>query len=363
VDFDAKDEADAKYVAYSASRLYERMDLAGARLNILILDACRNNPFRSTRSGDGGLAAMSTGRGTLIAFATAPGKTADDNPSGRNGLFTSHLISALREPGLSLDQVFNRVREKVYSESNQRQLPWTVSSVIGEFYFQSAGSGQPERPRNPLSQGNAPANPLARPKPAADPPPVTEAPKANPAELAKNARSAYDRGDLQEAIRLSNETLRIAPANAEGLFVLAAVRFKNLEYDLFETTAVQGLAAGAVFPFLLGHHHTLTGGHHAALKIGGGKIAFDPGTGTACNQKAFEVPIANIIEIKNQTSDQGEIFLNIRIRDAENRVRVFNFADPDSTLDKSSGLPRIVSPPKAQRMLLAVANVLKAASK
>ena len=78
---------------------------------------------------------MNTGRGTFIALATGPGKTADDNPNGRNGLFTTHLVAALREPGLTIDEVFTRVRERVYQGSAQAQLPWTVSSLIGTFRF------------------------------------------------------------------------------------------------------------------------------------------------------------------------------------------------------------------------------------
>src|SRR5690348_5043552 len=74
VDFDAKDEADAKYASYSVSRVRERIELSGARLSLLILDACRNNPFRTSRAAGGGLAAMDTGRGTFIAFSTGPGK-------------------------------------------------------------------------------------------------------------------------------------------------------------------------------------------------------------------------------------------------------------------------------------------------
>jgi uncharacterized caspase-like protein len=149
VDFNAKDEADAKYETYSASRVHERMEGAGARINIIVLDACRNNPFRSVRSGAGGLLAMNTGRGTFIAFATAPGKTASDNPTGSNGLFTTHLVTALKQPGLSLDQVFNRVREGVYLASGQQQLPWTGSSVIGEFFFRPAAAGAAPAPPPP----------------------------------------------------------------------------------------------------------------------------------------------------------------------------------------------------------------------
>src|SRR5262245_33840574 len=128
IDFDARDAADAKYEAYSAARVIERMENSGARLNIAIFDACRNNPFRSSRSASGGLASMNTGAGTFIAFATAPGKTAMDNPKGANGLFTLHLLEALKVPGLNLDDVFNQAREKVYLASNAEQLPWVGSS-------------------------------------------------------------------------------------------------------------------------------------------------------------------------------------------------------------------------------------------
>jgi len=366
VDFDAKDEADAKYVSYSASRLQERMETAGARLSVIVLDACRNNPFRTTRSGAGGLAAMSTGKGTLIAFATAPGQTADDNPGGSNGLFTSHLISALGEPGLSLDQIFNRVRERVYADSGQRQLPWTVSSVIGEFYFrppQSATANPLALARPPQDSGNplarpASGNPLARPNAA---PPPSAAP--DPDATAASARRAFDRGDFEEAIRLSTETLRLAASNKEALFVLTGSHYRAQNYDLLESTAPQALAAGVTLPLSLGHHHTLTGLHVASLTIGSGKIVFNPIDPRVCNQKAFDLPLGNLIEARQQNSNQGEIFLNVRIRDAENKVRTLNFAAPEATVDTSNGLPRVISPPNAQRALAALAAVLTKAAR
>src|SRR5579872_2371067 len=122
VDFNARTAVDAKYKAYPAQRVQENLEAAGAGMQILILDACRNNPFRTWRGTSTGLAAMQAGRGTYIAFATSPGKTADDNPNGKNGLFTGELISVLRESGLSIDQVFNSVRERVSSKSQGRQL-------------------------------------------------------------------------------------------------------------------------------------------------------------------------------------------------------------------------------------------------
>ncbi len=134
-DFKLKDPASVRYDAYSASKLHDRMAGASSRLNILMLDACRNNGFQSARSSSGGLAMMNAAEGSFIAFATGPGMTADDGRDGRNGLFTAHLLEAIEEPGLTLDEVFNRVRQDVYDESGNRQLPWTSSSVIGDFFF------------------------------------------------------------------------------------------------------------------------------------------------------------------------------------------------------------------------------------
>jgi len=139
-DFQATTETDAKFRAFAVDRVMDMMTERGARLKIMILDACRDNPFGSTRSGAKGLASMSTGRGSFIAFATDPGKTADDNPGGGNGLFTKHLIDALREPGLKLAEVFDRAREGVERESTGRQVPWSVSSVLGEFTFRTMPS-------------------------------------------------------------------------------------------------------------------------------------------------------------------------------------------------------------------------------
>jgi len=152
VDFQARTAVDAKYRAYPAQRVQENLEAAGAGMQILILDACRNNPFKSWRGSSDGLAAMQAGRGTYIAFATSPGKVADDNPTGRNGLFTGELIQVIGQPGLSIDQLFNRVREQVSKRSHGLQLPWSTSSVTGDFYFKSFGESTvtgPTRDKNP----------------------------------------------------------------------------------------------------------------------------------------------------------------------------------------------------------------------
>ena len=144
-DFSAASESEAKYAAYSASRAVQQIADRNTKLNVIILDACRDNPFRfSARSLRRGWAPMDTGRGTYIAFATGPGSTASDGPPGTNGLFTRQLLNALRISGLGLDDVFARVREAVYADSGAQQIPWSASSVIGDFVFTKGGASLPE---------------------------------------------------------------------------------------------------------------------------------------------------------------------------------------------------------------------------
>ncbi|MBZ5623311.1 MAG: caspase family protein [Acidobacteriia bacterium] len=135
VDFRARDEAEAKHQSYSANVLLEKLDARKPRLTIIILDACRNNPFRGTRGGGGGLAYMQAGAGVYIAFATKPGQTASDNPGGKNGLFTGQLIEVLAKPDMDLNQVFDEVRARVSGASAGAQLPFATTSVIGRFVF------------------------------------------------------------------------------------------------------------------------------------------------------------------------------------------------------------------------------------
>jgi hypothetical protein len=118
--------------------LLEQMGAAGSRVNIVILDACRNNPFeRRFRSYEGGLAQINAPQGTLIAYATAPGKTAADG-TGAHGLYTSELLRALDLPGLPVEEVFKRVRVQVSRASGGAQTPWEASSLIGSFSFREA---------------------------------------------------------------------------------------------------------------------------------------------------------------------------------------------------------------------------------
>ena len=128
-------EQDVEIESVAANRVLAKMHAASNRMNIVILDACRNNPFaRSFRSGVQGLATMDAPAGTLIAYATAPGRVAADG-DGKNGLYTEELIRFMKKPGLKLEEVFKRARAEVSRRSDGKQIPWEASSLTGDFYF------------------------------------------------------------------------------------------------------------------------------------------------------------------------------------------------------------------------------------
>jgi formylglycine-generating enzyme required for sulfatase activity len=133
VDADLGSEDQIKYNTLRLDDVMAMLDQSGAGARIVILDACRNNPFERGRGGGGGLAAVNTaGQGTLISYATSPGRVARDGAPGGNGLFTTHLLEALRTPGLSIEQVFKLTRTQVARASNGAQVPWESTSLEGE---------------------------------------------------------------------------------------------------------------------------------------------------------------------------------------------------------------------------------------
>ena len=138
VDAQIESPSDVRFAAMDVGRVLGKMEDAGNGLNIIILDACRDNPyarqFRSTRNG---LARMDAPRGTLIAYATGPGSVAADG-DGRNGVYTRNLLKHLSTPGMPVEQVFKHVRVDVISDTDQKQVPWESSSLTGNFYFAPA---------------------------------------------------------------------------------------------------------------------------------------------------------------------------------------------------------------------------------
>lgn len=137
VDASVQYEDDIPRYCFPIQRMVlSNMERASTRMNIVILDACRNNPFPAVnRSVSGsGLGEMQRGKGSFVAYATAPGSVAADG-KGRNGLYTQELLKAMRKPGLTIEQVFKEVRMNVLRLSDNKQNTWDSSNILGEFHF------------------------------------------------------------------------------------------------------------------------------------------------------------------------------------------------------------------------------------
>ncbi len=135
VDANLTREDDVKRKAISANDVVEKMGEGKSHLNLVFLDACRNNPFPSTtRSMGRGLIGMSAPNGTLLVFATNPDNVALDG-NGRNGTYTKHLLEEINQPGLEVGMLLRKVRTAVKEETSGQQVPWENGSIEGEFYF------------------------------------------------------------------------------------------------------------------------------------------------------------------------------------------------------------------------------------
>ena len=229
IDSTIEKEQDVEHEAVNAGRVISEMEYAENRLNIVILDACRNNPLtRSFRSAVHGLAAMNAPSGTLIAYATAPGKVAHDG-EGDHGLYTQELLQQMRLPGVKLEDLFKSVRVAVKTKSQGKQLPWETSALEGDFFFVKPDPPQahagpeesrvdpnnrqppatmPERESVPplnitpesMSEGVGPGSPspveeVARPQKEAASVPVPKAPQANPKKRPAPAPQTQRGGD------------------------------------------------------------------------------------------------------------------------------------------------------------------------
>ncbi|MBL0708396.1 MAG: caspase family protein [Sulfurimonas sp.] len=131
-DSNLADKEDIAYESLELNKVIDKMKHSGNRLNIVLLDACRNDPF--SRSGGGGLAKVSNAKGMFIAYATSPGDVASDG-SGKHGVFTQEILNNIDAKGVSLHTVFKNVKRDVYNNTNHTQRPWTHDDIIGSFFF------------------------------------------------------------------------------------------------------------------------------------------------------------------------------------------------------------------------------------
>ena len=141
-------EADVEDETLGLNYVMQRLDEARNSFNLIILDACRNNPLKKSRiGGEGGLAQMDAPAGTMIIYATGPGKVAvDGDSSSRNGLFTAQLLKNISRPGLPVEETFKAVVKGVQEASKKLagspQTPWMNSNFSGSFCF--AGCEDPQ---------------------------------------------------------------------------------------------------------------------------------------------------------------------------------------------------------------------------
>jgi hypothetical protein len=161
VDADLKSEMDVKLGAAINVDLTLEQTMSDAKVKLVFLDACRDNPFaakirsaKATRSVSvqSGLAEMKSGEGTLIAFATGPGQTALDGEAGTNSPFTRALMANIASPGVEIQQAMTRVRAQVNEETSRNQLPWGHTNLIGSVYLNpvaGAAGQQADAPNTP----------------------------------------------------------------------------------------------------------------------------------------------------------------------------------------------------------------------
>jgi carboxyl-terminal processing protease len=157
VDAEVQTEDDITQRGADVTELLERLSTMPNGVNLVVLDACRNNPFmpsvaqladsrrirtRGLGPQSAGLAPLQAPSGTLIAFSTAPGSVAIDNPQQKNSVYTKHLLAYLRTPGMPIERLFKQVRIAVAQETQQQQVPWETSSLMGEFCFRTDATGK-----------------------------------------------------------------------------------------------------------------------------------------------------------------------------------------------------------------------------
>jgi hypothetical protein len=153
VNVEIMDEADVDIEAVAMRAVLQNMEYAGNNMNIVIMDACRNNPFkRGFRSASRGLARMDATKGTLIAYATAPGDVALDG-KGKNSPYTEALTANMLEPDVTVERMFKNVRNAVVEITNSAQIPWESSSLTGGDFFFNPAKAVVEAPAKPAQTG------------------------------------------------------------------------------------------------------------------------------------------------------------------------------------------------------------------
>ncbi len=223
-------ELQVKYAAIDVGMVLEEMAEARNRVNIVILDACRNNPYeRRFRSGSKGLAPVDASRGTIIAYATAPGRVAADGDD-RNSPYTGELLQQIQVAGLEIERVFRSVSKAVAEKTKEQQEPWIQHSLRGDFYFIP-----------PAAQ----TSPTEAPPPQVEQPPKKAAPRASAKSAKKSPKSPPKAQQRPAKTKIASVTpqiiLRSTPESNLHIEAVKEMLKTNGFYDSYENPDGKGI--------------------------------------------------------------------------------------------------------------------------
>lgn len=247
-------ESDVSDEAIDAGTVLRRIEDARAKVGLVILDACRDNPYAgATRSATRGLARMSVPTGSILAYSTAPGTTAIDG-DGANGIYTQQLARFLAEPGIELRDVFDRTAMEVERITQGKQRPREEVGLRGKFSLSPPQAAQVAAMTRRDAGVTASAPAAAPAPPPAAPPTAVAVPPAQPSSAALAAASKQmeqvsallDAGRWREALKLTEAITREQPAVREpwlthGWLLLQADQLDRAEQAL--RTYVDGTLA------------------------------------------------------------------------------------------------------------------------
>lgn len=230
VEADLQTEEQVEFDCVAADRVLAYMDAAQVKVNVIIMDACRNNPFERSwhRSANGnGLAMMNAPTGSLIAYATAPGRVASDG-EGSNGLYTSALLKHLGDPKLTIEQVFKKVRTEVTEKSMGAQVPWETTSLTGDdFYFAAANITKGTILKNEVLVKNTDTKNTAVDRTSIG---ISEEGRKKASGLLDEGHTSYNDKNYTKAIALYTQAMQVNPNYDEAYYWRASAKYALSQY-------------------------------------------------------------------------------------------------------------------------------------
>lgn len=230
VEADLQTEAQVEFDCVAADRVLAYMDAAQVKVNVIIMDACRNNPFERSwnRSANGnGLAMMNAPTGSLIAYATAPGRVASDG-TGSNGLYTSALLKYLGDPKLTIEQVFKKVRTEVTEKSMGAQVPWETTSLTGDdFYFATGNINKGAILKNEVLANNTEVKKVNSNRSVNE---VSQQSRDKAKSLLDEGHIVYGEKNYVKAITLYTNAIQVNPNYDDGYYWRASAYYALEKY-------------------------------------------------------------------------------------------------------------------------------------